>query len=210
MTIRILLADDHGMMREGLRTLLEAQPEIEVIGEAGSGMEAVKLAQELSPEIVVMDVGMPDLNGVEATRQILSVRPEIKVLALSVHSESQFVMGMFKAGARGYLLKESAFWELTQAIRTVNSDLHYISPKVSAVVLEFCFGAQVPRDSCALTAREGEVFKLLVEGKSVKEVAEMLDLSWKTVDKHRQQIMKKLGVHKATELVRYAFQRGMI
>ena len=212
MSIRIVLADDHRIVREGLRALVEKEQGIDVIGEAEDGRTAVRLALELFPDVVIMDITMPDLNGIEATRQILDKAPNIKVVALSIHRDKRFVTGMFKAGASGYLLKDSAFEELSKAIYTVVANQKYLSPSaVDLVVRDYLHSTatEVSQDSYGLTSREREVLQLLVEGKSTKEIALILKVSVKTAETHRYQIMQKLGIHNIAELTKFAIREGM-
>lgn len=212
MSVRILLADDHKIVREGLCSLIEKQPHMEVISEAENGRTAVKLAKKLNPDVVVIDISMPDLNGIEATRQIVAVNPNIKVIALSMHSERRFVMEMFKAGASGYLLKDSAFEELSQAIRAVIANQTYLSPKIADVVVKDYLQKLPESDSSVfsvLTAREREVLQLLAEGNTTKEIAYTLNVSVKTVETYRQHIMEKLNIHSIADLIKYAIREGL-
>ncbi len=212
MSIRVFLADDHQIVREGLRTLLEKQPDMEVVGEAKTGREAVQLVQELLPHVVIMDIGMPDLNGIEATRQIVAKTQRVKVIALSMHSDKQFVVGMLKAGASGYLLKDSAFVELVQSIRAVVADRIFLSPKIVDTVIKD-YTRLFPKIEISvfsiLTPREREVLQLLSEGKTTKEIAFHLDVSIKTIETYRQQIMDKLDIHSIAELTKYAIREGL-
>jgi DNA-binding NarL/FixJ family response regulator len=213
MSVTILLADDHKIVRDGLRVLLEAQPDLELVGEADDGRATVQLVKELGPDIVVMDVAMPDLNGIEATREILAHLPDVKVLGLSVHSDRQFVAGMLSAGASGYLLKDCAFEELIQAIQAVMAGEIYLSPSVTRIVVEDyvrLLSAPEVAGGSALTPREREVLTLLAQDKTAREIASLLDMSDRTVVTHRQQIMNKLNIHKTTGLVRYAISEGLI
>jgi len=211
-TIRILLADDHKIVRDGLKTLVEKQPGMEVIGEAETGREAVSLAMKLEPDVVIMDVSMAELNGIEATRQIQKAAPKIKVIALSMHSDKRFVLGMLEAGATGYLLKDCAFEELSRAIRNVAADKTYLSPGITDVVLQDYLLksslAKASRDSI-LTAREREVLQLIAEGNSTKNAAQTLNVSVKTIETHRKQIMDKLDLHSIAELTKYALREGL-
>jgi DNA-binding NarL/FixJ family response regulator len=212
MQIKVLLADDHGIVREGLRTLIEKEPNMEVVGEAPDGRTAVTLARKLSPHVVIMDIGMPDLLGVEATRQITALAPSVKVVALSMHSDKRYVSEMLKAGAAGYLLKDAAFEELVGAINTVLSGKTYLSPAVTDVVVdEYVRHRQPPGESSfsVLTPKEREVLQLLAEGHSTKEVAARLNVSVKTVETHRQHIMEKLDIHSIAELTKYAIREGL-
>ncbi len=212
MSIKIILADDHHIMREGLCTLLEKQDDMEIIAQADDGRTAVRLTRELYPDVVVMDIAMPGLNGIEATRQITTEMPEINVIALSMHPDRQFVAEMLKAGAMGYLLKSCAFQELADAIRTVADNRTYLSPKISDVVIDDYVKRlsidQISTDS-PLSPREREVLQLVAEGKSTKELALELSVSVKTVETHRQQIMKKLKTHSVAELTKYAIREGL-
>jgi two-component system, NarL family, response regulator NreC len=211
MSLRIILADDHKIVRDGLRALLENQSGMEVIAEADNGRATVRLARELLPDLVIMDIGMPDLNGIDATRQITAELPKVKVIALSMHSDRRFVVQMFKAGASGYLLKDCAFEELARAVCAVQKNQTYLSPAVAGPVMEDYIhqlsggesGSSVP------SPREREVLQLLAEGKSTKEVAAVLCVSVKTVETHRQQIMSKLNIQSIAELIKYAIREGL-
>ena len=214
MSIRVLLADDHRIVREGLRALLEAQPNVEVVAEAEDGRMAVKLAEEMQPDVVIMDVGMPGLNGMEATRQILDRSPTIKVLALSMHSDRRFVLQMLSAGASGYLLKDCAFEELSRALPYMLSDQIYLSPRVAGVVVKdymdhILKGAPATISSVILSTREREIIQLIAEGKSTREIALDLNVSTKTVETHRRRVMEKLDVRSIAELTKYAVREGL-
>lgn len=207
----ILIADDHRLLREGLRALLERDG-FRVIGEADNGRSAVRLAKQLQPDIVITDIAMPDLNGVEATRQICVEAPRSKVLALSMHTESRFVLGILEAGASGYLLKDAAFEELTLAIKAVLKGQVYLSPAISGVVLSQSlarFNPNARSDRVQLSKREQEVLQLIAEGQSTKKIAATLHVSVKTVETHRKQIMDKLGIHSVAELTKYAVREGV-
>jgi two-component system response regulator NreC len=207
--IRVLLADDHKMVRQGFRLILISQDDIEVAGETGNGRECVELARALNPDVVVMDVTMPELNGIEATRRIREISPYIRVLALSVHRDSVYVREMIRAGAEGYLLKESADTDLLDAVRLVAAGHSYLSPEVSGAILQdYRKHATNPLD--LLSAREREVLQLAAEGKTNKEIAVRLNLSVHTVDGHRSRIMDKLNLHSIGELVRFAVRNGLI
>lgn len=211
-TIKILLADDHKLLREGLRALIEEQRNMIVVAEAEDGRSAVRLAAELSPDVIVMDISMPGLNGIDATRRIAAVSPGIKVIALSMHADRNFVVEMFKAGAAGYLLKDCAFEELIHAIRAVSSKKAYLSSKLSDTMIKDyvkLFPKKKHSVFSALTAREREVLQLLAEGKSTREVAAKLNVSTKTVETFRQRIMKKLDIHTVAELTKYAIRAGL-
>lgn len=207
MSIRILLADDHQMMRQGLKSLLAEQPDLEVVGEAADGRSAVRLAQELSAAVVIMDVTMPDLNGVDATRQLKSEAPDVKVVGLSMHPERQFVLEMLSVGASGYLLKDCPFAELVQAIRAAVQGDVYLSPKVAGIVVRGRGGSNSTRG--ALSPREREVLQQVAEGKNTKQVAQSLHISTKTVETHRRQIMEKLELFSVAELAHYAIREGL-
>jgi DNA-binding NarL/FixJ family response regulator len=212
MTIRVLIADDHTIMRAGLRSLLEKEDQIEVVAEAENGRKAVQLAVENEPDVVVMDVSMPDLNGIEATSQVLESLPKAKVIALSMHTDKRFVMGMLRAGASGYLLKDCASRELASAIVTVASNKKYLSPDIAGVVIEdSLYGGQQEENtvSSILSAREREVLQLIAEGWSTKQIASHLYVSVKTIETHRRQIMKKLDLHNIADLTKYAIREGL-
>jgi DNA-binding NarL/FixJ family response regulator len=199
-------------MREGLRALIEKQPDMEVVAEAENGRMAVQLARKLFPEVVVMDIGMPDLNGIEATRQILANNPKVKVIALSMHSAKRFVIEMLKAGSSGYLLKDCAFEELALAVRTVISNKVYVSPSINGMMIkEYVHNLSKTEFSVAsiLTPREREVLQLLAEGKTTKQIAFSLNVSVKTIETYRQQIMHKLNLHSVAELTKYAIREGI-
>ena len=211
MSVKIILADDHQLMREGLRTLIEKELGMEVVGEAGDGQAVVQLARETLPDIIIMDVGMPGLDGIDATRQITSEFPSVKVIALSMHSNKLFVMDMFEAGGSGYLLKECAFAELATAIDAVRVNEVYISPKVAGIVLDGHMKrpSVEPNSTVVLTEKECEVLQLLATGKSTKQIALQFEKSVQTIDAHRRRIMDKLGVDNLAELVKYAIREGL-
>lgn len=212
MGIRIIIADDHQIVRQGLRTLLEREPDMNVVAEAEDGRKALTLVREIIPQVIVMDVEMPDLNGIEATRQIISEFPQVKIIALSMYSDSRFVTNMLKAGATGYLLKDCAFEELAQAIRLAMANRIYLSPGVADVVVkDYVNNTPPPPVSVfsVLTAREREVLQLLSEGKRTSHIAELLHISTKTVETHRQQLMHKLGIRSVAELTKYAIREGL-
>ena len=210
MTIKIILADDHRIIREGLRALLNKDPDVEVMAEAADGRTTVKLCQELRPDVVIMDITMPDLNGIEATQQIISELPDVKVIALSMHSDKKFVAEMLSAGASGYLLKDSAFEELSSALHTVCDNQFYLSPQLTGIK-SYLGGvkAKPSASSPMLTTREREVLQLLAEGKTTQQIASSLFLSGKTVAAHRVQIMNKLGLRSVAELTKYAIREGL-
>lgn len=212
--IRILIADDHGVMRKGLRVQLEQHEGIEVVGEASDGREAVRMASELRPDLVIMDIGMPNLNGIEATAQIVKQNPSIGVIMLSVYSDEEYLLRALTAGAKGYLLKESADVDLLRAVQAVAQRKSFFSPTVARMLLDD-FVQQLQqrglKDSYGLlTDREKEIFQLLAEGKSAKEIATLLNLSPYTVETHRTHIMQKLDLHSAVDLVLYAVRKKII
>ncbi|HEY4977726.1 MAG TPA: response regulator transcription factor [Candidatus Acidoferrum sp.] len=212
--IRILLADDHKLMRSGLRVLLEQQADLTVVAEASDGREAVALVASHKPDVLVMDIGMPNLNGIEAATQITQSHPEISIVMLSMHSDESYVLRALKAGAKGYLLKDSAEADLIRAVHSVAEGKSFFSPAVSKVLLDDYVrklkrsGTDDPYD--LLTPREREVLQLVAEGKSNKEVAQMLNLSVYTVETHRSNIMEKLNLHGVPELILYAVRKGII
>ena len=212
MSIRILLADDHKITRQGLRSLIDKQSDMEVVAEAEDGRTAVSLVGELLPDVVIMDVSMPDLNGMEATRQIIGAFSGVKIIALSMHSDELFVIEMLKSGALGYLLKDCAFEELERAIRAVVDGQTYLSPSISGVVVNGYLHRLSKADFSGLevlTHREREVLQLMAEGKSTKQIALKLHISVKTVETHRRQIMNKLDIHTVAELTKYAILKGL-
>lgn len=210
--MKILLADDHKLMREGLRMLLEKLGGMAIVGEAGDGISAVRMALGLKPDLVLMDIAMPDLNGIEATRRIMTEAPGVKVIALSMHADKRFVRQMFAAGARGYVLKGSAFEEVAAAIKTVTAGRIYVSPKITDQVLAD-YVKQLIKPSAGtespLSGREREVLQMLAEGKSSRTIAERLHVSVTTVDTHRKHIMDKLGFRSIAELTKYAVREGL-
>ena len=207
--IRILLADDHAVVRQGFKMILDAQPDMEIVGEAGNGHEAVELAQKLKPDVVVMDVAMPELNGIEATRRVMEAVTHARVLALSMHKDSVYVREVLRAGARGYLLKDSGAADLVSAVRAVARGEGYLSPAISDAVLDD-YRKHVTDPIDRLSSREREVLQMLAEGKTNKEIAGVLNLSVYTVDAHRGRIMEKLNLHSINELVRFAVRNGLI
>ena len=212
MGIRIILADDHKIVLQGLKTLIEQEPDMEVVGEAEDGLRTVSMVRELIPHVVIMDIKMPDLNGIEATQQILSEVSEVKVIALSMYADRRFVANMLKAGACGYLLKDCAFEELAKAIRLVMSNKTYLSPGIAEIVVkDYATNDTGPSESVfsALTPREREVLRLIVEGKRTNQIAGLLNISVKTVETHRQQIIQKLGTRSVAELTKYAIREGL-
>ena len=212
--LRILLADDHTVMRTGLRVLLERQANLEVVGEAENGRDTIQLAASLRPDVVVMDVGMPVLNGIEATKTIVTDHPNIAVVILSMDADESYVMRALKAGARGYLLKDSAPADLLGAIQAVTQNKSFFSPKVSRILAEDYVRVLKQKGAVdsydLLTSREREILQLLAEGKANKEVAAALNISPYTVETHRSHILEKLNLHNPAELILYAVRKGII
>lgn len=212
--IRIILADDHAVMRRGLRLLLEQQKDFEIVGEASDGREAVKLAETLKPDIAVLDITMPNLNGIEAARQITAKQLGVSIVVLSMHADESFVLRALKAGARGYLLKESPESDFINAIRMVSEGKSFFSPTVSRMLVEDYVRQLQDKDIEdsyeLLTLREREILQLIAEGKSNKEIANMLYLSLYTVETHRSNILEKLNLHSVPELILYAVRKGVI
>jgi DNA-binding NarL/FixJ family response regulator len=212
--MKILLADDHNVLRKGLRRILEEQPDLEVVGEASNGREAVTLAHSLRPDIVVMDIAMPLMNGLEATRQILQRHSDMNVLILSMYSDENYVVQVLRAGARGYLLKDTAEEDLIVAVRTVSKGMPFFSPKIAKLLLGD--GMQRLRQEGVsdsydlLTPREREVLQLIAEGKSNKEAAAALFVSPTTIETHRARIMDKLDLHSTADIVLYAVRKGIV
>lgn len=207
--IKVLLVDDHTIVRQGLKLILATQPDFEVIGEASNGREAAELAEKLRPDIVLMDIQMPDLNGIEATRRMVTANSRMRILVLSMHKEALYVREVLKAGARGYILKDTIDTELLSAMRSVARGDGYISPGVSGALLtDYREQSSNPLDT--LSTREREVLQLIAEGKTNKEIATKLNLSVYTVDSHRGKIMEKLNLHSAGELVRFAIKNGLV
>jgi two-component system, NarL family, response regulator NreC len=212
--IRVLLADDHNLLRDGLRLLLERQPGVEVIAEAEDGRKALALAQECSPDVAVIDIAMPGLNGIEVTRRIVASCGQTAVVILSMHEDESYILRALNAGARAYLLKDSLKGELVAAIRAAAQGHSYFSPKISRVLREDFFREMSDKqkeDSMELlTDREREILQLIAEGKSNKEIANLLNLSSYTVDTHRSHILRKLSLHTVPELILYAVRKGII
>ena len=211
----LLLADDHTVVRQGLRALLQAEPDLHIAGEADTGRQAVQLAKSLKPDVVVMDIAMPGLNGLEATRQILKLAPNTRVLILSSYSDDEYVHQSTEAGAAGYLLKQAAVTDLVKAIREVKSGHAFYSPAISRRLVQryretLRRGVPVKKRTDVLTSRETEVLQLIAEGKANKQIAAELGLSIKTIEKHRQHLMDKLGIHDIAGLTRYAIAKGII
>jgi two-component system response regulator NreC len=214
MSIRILLADDHTVLRDGLRAMLERQPDMAVIAEAADGRECVRLAAEQSPDVVVMDIAMPNMNGIEATRRILSERPRIAVVILSMHQDESYVLRSLKAGAKGYLLKDALRADVLEAIRAVAQGRSFLTRKIARMLQEDYVRQLESRgldDTYdLLTDREREILQLVAEGRANKEVAQFLNVSLTTVETHRTHILQKLGLHTVPELILYAVRKGII
>jgi DNA-binding NarL/FixJ family response regulator len=213
--LKVLIADDHEIVRQGLRSMLEAQRECQVVGEAGDGRQAVTLTKELNPDVVILDIGMPTLNGLEATRQILKMRPQTKVLILTMHESDSVIREVLDAGARGYILKTDAGRDLVTAVDSLRRNKTFFTSRVSQMILDgFLKGDPRPQHNesgaVRLTPRQREIVQLLAEGKSSKEVAVALDLSVKTAETHRANIMRKLDCHSVSEVVRYAIRNKII
>ncbi|MBN1341899.1 MAG: response regulator transcription factor [Phycisphaerae bacterium] len=212
MSTAILLVDDHRMMRDGLRAVIEKEAEMRLVGEAENGRKAVELTRELVPDVVVMDVGMPDMNGIEATRRILAENPDVKVIALSTHDDERYVHAILDAGASGYVLKKDASDDLLRAIEAATSGKYFLSPGITGLVVR----DRAPRSQetstsagHALSPREREVLQLLAEGKTSREIAAALSRSVKTVETQRREIMRKLDIHSVAELTKYAVREGL-
>jgi two-component system response regulator NreC len=214
MKIRILLADDHTILRAGLKMMLNAQPDMEVVGEAQDGRQSIHEAQRLQPDIVLMDITMPDMNGIEATKQIKRLLPDIKVLILTMHEHDEYVFQALRAGASGYMLKEAADTDLISALRVIQSGQFYLSPTAQSVMvgdyLQRVRTGEEKDSYSSLTEREREILKLVAEGHTNNQIAERLVISPKTVDTHRTHIMDKLNLHSRAELVKYAMRRGLL
>ena len=210
--MKILIVDDHGILREGLKFLLEKQTDMKVVGEAEDGVSAVRLAKELSPDVVIMDISMPNLSGIEATSLIIREAPGVKIIALSMYSNKKFIIDVLKAGASGYVLKSYLFDELVKAIRSVAANERYLSPKAASVLVDEYINKNFANKSTErdmLSERERKILQLLAEGKSIKEIALILHLNPKTADANRRQIMDKLGIYNIAEITKYAIREGL-
>ncbi len=209
--MRILIADDHGIVRQGLVSLIKSQVDMEVIGQAQDGTEVVQLAKKLRPDVIIMDITMPGMNGIEATGLVLAERPDTKIIALSMYSNKYFVTEMLRAGARGYVLKSNLFDELAKALHAVASGQHYLSPRITDVLIENFVGHTPGRRALCgeLTDRECQIVRLVAEGLSTKQIANRLHISPKTVDYGRRHIMDKLGLSSVAELTKYAIHEGL-
>jgi RNA polymerase sigma factor (sigma-70 family) len=212
MTLKILLADDHQLVRDGLRSLLEKRHGFRIVAEAENGRKAVELSKETNPDLIIMDLNMPDLNGIEATRRILKESPRIKLIALSMHSDKRYVTRALQAGATGYVLKDNAFDELAKAIQFVMQNRIFLSPEINQVVVKEYLEKSKQLDQPAysvLTEREREVVQLIAEGKSTKEIAAVLKISVKTVETYRQRTMDKLNINNIADLIKFAIREGL-
>jgi len=211
---RIVIAEDHTILREGLRLLLSSSPEFEVVGEAEDGREAIQCVVKYKPDLILTDLSMPRMNGMEAIREIKKQSPKTKVLVLTVHKAEEYILSTFKAGANGYLLKDSTHAELVMAVKKVLSNQHYISPEISEKVIEgYMEGRRALKTHTpweTLTAREREILKLIAEGYKNKKIAEELCISVKTVEKHRANLMEKLGLHNVQALTAFAIEKGLV
>jgi DNA-binding NarL/FixJ family response regulator len=210
MSIKILIADDHGVVAEGLKHLVEAQPDMEVIACVADGREAVQQARDAQPDVVLMDLSMPELNGADATRAILQRDPKCRVIVLSMYSQREYVRRALKAGAVGYVVKRSAAKEVVEAIRAVHAGQRYLSPRVADVVLEDYTDDKQDDPLTRLSGREREVLQLLAEGRTGAEIAQRLSLSQKTVETYRARLVEKLGIRDVAGLVRFAIQKGLV
>ena len=212
MKIKILLVDDHQILRDGIRSILRGHQDIEVVGEASDGRTAIKLVDELKPDVVIMDISMPDVNGIDATKRIKEKHPDVKIIALSMHHDRQFLLEIFRAGASGYLIKDSAFDELEHAIRFIIDGKRYINPQIASLLIDSII-KQTPTPShhglSLLTEREKQVLQLIADGKSTKEIAAELKVSTKTVESHRRQVMGKLNIKSVAELTKFAIREGL-
>lgn len=214
MDTKILLVEDHKIVRQGLCGLIEKQPDMEIVGQAQNGHEAIEMAMQTEPDIIIIDVGMPGINGIEATKQIKAEKPNIKILALSVHDDPEIVMSMVKAGISGYLSKDCAFDDLVLAIETILTEGSYLSPKIATIVLQEESkphnSQQDTEQSIPLREHEIQVLRLLTDGKSAKQIAEMLNLSVKTIEGNRRKIMEKLNLDNFADLIKYAMSKGLV
>ena len=210
--MKILIADDHGIVREGLKSLINKQSDMEVVGEAEDGRVAVQLTKEVCPDIVVMDISMPNLNGVEAVREILQYKPDTKVIILSMYTNKHIVKESLEAGASGYVLKSYLFDELLKALEAIKANEYYLSPHIAGIVIDDYVdqkSSDKKKDSIKLTARERQILQLIAEGKTIKEIARILHISPKTADANRRKIMTKLGLFNIAELTKYAIREGL-
>ncbi len=209
MKVKIVLADDHRIFRQGIKAMLEELDGIKVVGEAENGRECVQLVKKLCPDIVIMDISMPDLNGIEATRQMMKEAPEVRIIGLSIHSDQLYIDKMLQAGATGYLTKDCSLDELLTAIKAAKTHRSYLSPRLCDTMIK-SYAQQLAREESVLTGREREIVQLLAEGKAPKEISATLHISVKTVSTHRRKIMEKLNINNMAELIKYAAREGMI
>jgi DNA-binding NarL/FixJ family response regulator len=207
--VSVILVDDHRILRQGLSALLEKQSNLELVAEAETGMEAIKLVKTYEPDVVVMDIALSDLNGIEATRQIMTAKPKTKIIGLSVHSDRQYVEGMFKAGAKGYLLKDCSLNDLISAIEAVTSGQTYLSPRIAGIIVNNLFHKKSMAIDSLLSPREREVLCLLAQGGTRSSIAEMLFISPRTVETHRRRIMKKLDIRNMADLIKFSIREGL-
>jgi len=212
MRIKIVIADDHQLFREGLANLLSNDKDIEIVAQAGNGIDTIDKIMEQEPDVVLMDISMPEMDGIEATQRIVAVKPGIKIIALSMHAEKQYIKGMFEAGASGYLFKNCSYDELIKALHTVSSGEKYLSKKITEIMIQDYLGKEenVTVFTAELTERESEILKLIAEGHSVSEISERLFVSVKTIGTHKQHILEKLNLKTTTDLVKYAIRKGII
>ncbi len=212
MSIKVLIADDHQLFREGITNLLKASPDLEIVGQAENGKEAVEKALELKPDIILMDIGMPEMSGIDATLTLKKEIPEIKIIALSMHSDKQFINGMLEAGASGYLLKNSTYNQLIEAIKSVYSGNKYLSGEVTDIVINDYLDKkqEANKREAELSERESEILLMIAEGYSTREIGEKLFISVKTVGTHKQKILEKLNLSNTAEMVKYAIKNGLI
>ena len=209
--IRLVLVDDHKILRDGLKQAIGREKDMVLVGEADNGRDAMVIAGQTRPDVIIMDVSMPDLNGVEASRQIINNHPDQKIIALSMHDDKRYVMGMFKAGVSGYLLKTNAFEQLADAVRQVAAGHSYISSNIAGTLIRSALDKEdAPDDSDELSSREIEILQLIAEGKNTEYMAEVLHISKRTVENHRRSLRKKLKLHTIAELTRYAIKKGII
>jgi DNA-binding NarL/FixJ family response regulator len=209
MSVKIIIADDHKIMRDGLRNMLDKEPGMEVVAEAKNGREALRLAEQLRPDILIMDISMDDLNGIDATRSLVGKGLGTRVIALSMHADKRFVAGMFEAGAMAYLLKECSYEELIQAIRQVMSGRTYLCSMISGVMIRDYIQRMRRNEPSVLSPREKEILQLMAEGSTTKRIADQLKVSVKTVETHRQHVMEKLNIFSIAELTKYAIKEGI-
>jgi len=213
MKIKVMLVDDHNMVSEVLCALLEREADIEVVATADNGRDAIRIAREVKPDIIVMDVAMPEMNGLDACRHIMAESPQSKIIILSMYSDRKYIVDALKAGAKGYIQKKSAFLTLINAIRSVNNNNGFLDPKITDIIMnDYChriYEHGVSHDLTLLSSREREVIQLIAEGKNTKEIAYALDISSKTVETHRRQIMQKLSLTNVADLTRYAIREGI-